>query len=342
MARATLLIVAAALGLCGAWIPIKAQLAQVLIRRAWDAREGGVAPRPWPWADTQPVGELAHGDDRWIVLAGATGRTLAFGPGHVDGTARPGERGRVAIAGHRDTHFRFLQDLKLGDHLELTGPDGRVRLYAVRDTRVAHERETAFLHGADGLVLITCYPFNALAPGGAERYVVLAELLRSRGWPRPERLGKNEGMSWSRSAAERPAGTGTARVQVPHLRHLESLKAEQPASTRQGAGASPGSRRTSAGSTAGGAARSRCRRVFGSAGSRAAPDHVPGRSRRHSRPKPPVTQTDVFDNMKTAVLERHRNRARPQSNLVAFAAHYGFAITAYSSHRNSLSGSLAS
>jgi hypothetical protein len=46
--------------------------------------------------------------------------------------------------------------------------------------------------------------------------------------------------------------------------------------------------------------------------------------------------------MKTVVLERHRNRARPQSNLVDLAAHYGFAITAYSGHRNSSSGSLAS
>ena len=80
----------------GVWIYAKAALAQVLIKHAWDeALAGHKAMRPWPWADTYPVARLAVpalGVDE-IVLAGASGRTLAFGPGHMDGTAAAGAPG---------------------------------------------------------------------------------------------------------------------------------------------------------------------------------------------------------------------------------------------------------
>jgi hypothetical protein len=68
-----------------------------------DTLSGGETVKPWPWADTWPIARLSaprHGVDLF-VLAGATGRTLAFGPGHVDGTARPGRPGcsHVSTAG---------------------------------------------------------------------------------------------------------------------------------------------------------------------------------------------------------------------------------------------------
>ena len=97
-----------------AWIDVKARLAQELVRRAWRAaRDGTGEPRPWPWADTWPVARLivaSRGVDL-LVLAGASGRTLAFGPGHVTGTALPGEPGNAVVSGHRDTHFAFLREL---------------------------------------------------------------------------------------------------------------------------------------------------------------------------------------------------------------------------------------
>ena len=86
----------------GAYIHSKASLAQALIRRAWaqTSKKGG-PPKPWPWADTTPVARLGAPMHRvdLIVLDGGSGRTLAFGPGHVTGTARPGEHGNVVIAG---------------------------------------------------------------------------------------------------------------------------------------------------------------------------------------------------------------------------------------------------
>ena len=98
----------------GAWLWAKAEVGQWLLERAWARVQGGEASAaPWPWADTQPVARLAapaQGIDL-IVLAGASARTLAWGPGHLAGSARPGDPGHVILTAHRDTHFRFLRTL---------------------------------------------------------------------------------------------------------------------------------------------------------------------------------------------------------------------------------------
>jgi sortase A len=78
-----------------AYIHAKALLAQALLARAWDRTLAGErAVRPWPWADMHPIARLrapAHGRDL-IVLDGASGQALAFGPAHIVGTALPGHR----------------------------------------------------------------------------------------------------------------------------------------------------------------------------------------------------------------------------------------------------------
>lgn len=162
------------------WIEAKAALAQVLLERAWSAT-ATVADRvkPWPWADTWPVARLSlpRLGGHWIVLAGASGRTLAFGPGHVDGTALPGRPGHAVIAGHRDTQFAALRGLRLGDAVEIETPSRSTARYRVVATAVLDAGDVAGLppHGADSLTLITCWPFDALVPGGPLRYVVEAE-----------------------------------------------------------------------------------------------------------------------------------------------------------------------
>lgn len=174
-----LLIAGASLVAEAAWIDAKAWLAQRLLERAWThAQNGGGEPKPWPWADTYPVARLrfARQGVSQIVLAGASGPTLAFGPGHVAGTARPGTAGNVAIAGHRDTHFAILRDARPGDVIELEAPDGTMRTYHVKRTDVVDESETELLRDAsDRLTLVTCYPFDAVRPGGRLRWVVTAE-----------------------------------------------------------------------------------------------------------------------------------------------------------------------
>jgi sortase A len=162
-----------------AWIEAKACLAQALVRRAWrETLSGNGEARPWPWADTRPVARLLvpGRSVETFVLAGASGRTLAFGPGHLDGTARPGEPGNAVISGHRDTHFAFLRHLARGDEVVVEGPDGRRRRYRVASARVVDRRDTRVVTDAGDtrLTLVTCYPFDAIRAGGPLRYVVVA------------------------------------------------------------------------------------------------------------------------------------------------------------------------
>ncbi len=176
---AALLLGGAALLVSGFWIPAKAALAQQLLERSWNRTRVDAAPgRPWPWADTAPVARLRvpRLEVSTLVLRGATGASLAFGPGHLSGTAPPGSPGNSAIAGHRDTHFRFLRALETGDALELETPDRVIHRYEVRSLEVVHERETRVLadSGRRELTLLTCYPFDAVRPGGPLRYAVRA------------------------------------------------------------------------------------------------------------------------------------------------------------------------
>ena len=166
----------------GAYIPAKAWLAQELMQRAWERAEAGrERPAPWPWADTWPVARLRAlgGDIDLIVLAGGSGRTLAFGPGHLSASAMPGQRGNAVIAGHRDTHFSFLQRLAVGEALAVETVDGESHLYQVIDIDVVDSRRSSLLLDTDEgvLSLVTCYPFDALEPGGPMRYVVTAKML---------------------------------------------------------------------------------------------------------------------------------------------------------------------
>jgi sortase A len=164
----------------GTWIYAKAGLAQVLLQSAWQRERATGAPaKPWPWADTHPVARLSapgQGADV-LVLAGASGRTLAFGPGHLDGSALPGDSGNAVITAHRDTHFRFLKNIAPGDELQIERADGATRHFRIRRAYVADYRALKLPRDTDvpTLTLVTCYPFDALNPGGPLRYVVVAE-----------------------------------------------------------------------------------------------------------------------------------------------------------------------
>ena len=163
----------------GMWLYAKAQLAQVLLERAWARTlHGEQGVKPWRWADTWPIARLQFPRQRrsYIVLAGASGRNLAFGPGHVDGTAAPEQIGNCVISAHRDTQFAVLREINIGDEIVLQTRGGTTIRYRVRDRRVVRDRDTSLLEASSHrvLTLITCYPFDAIRPGGHLRYVVVA------------------------------------------------------------------------------------------------------------------------------------------------------------------------
>jgi len=160
-------------------------MAQGLIASAWEKTLAQPAEpqKPWRWADTWPVARLQWQHDDAVedlyVLEGGTGNALAFGPGHLLETAPIGT-GASVIAGHRDTHFAFLQQLQPGSALRLQNPQGEWINYEVTSAKVMDSTTEPLLidPASASLTLVTCYPFDAVVAGGPERYVVTARQYR--------------------------------------------------------------------------------------------------------------------------------------------------------------------
>jgi sortase A len=109
-----------------------------------------------------------------VVREGADDSTLRTAAGHLSDTPLPGEPGNSAIAGHRDTLFRKLKDVRVGDRIAVTRPAGSV-YFTVRDTRVVAPTDVSVLAPTEGptLTLVTCYPFRYIGPA-PKRFVVRA------------------------------------------------------------------------------------------------------------------------------------------------------------------------
>jgi len=109
-----------------------------------------------------------------IVLQGSDDRTLHLGPGHIETTALPGEAGNVAIAGHRDTFFRPLRNVKIGDDIWLETPEERVQ-YRIAWFRIVHPDEVEVIAPSRDrmLTLVTCYPFQFIGQA-PDRFIVRA------------------------------------------------------------------------------------------------------------------------------------------------------------------------
>lgn len=164
----------------GGYMIAKAQLAQQLLAYSWkQGIESGSAQRPWSWADTEVAARIRFLslDEERYVMRDASGESLAFGPGfvehgHVGQTLKNIATG-TAIAGHRDSHFGLLRELKANDIVELERLDQSTTRFRVTSATVIDTRyQILEKPSADELTLITCYPFDSMVPGGPLRYVV--------------------------------------------------------------------------------------------------------------------------------------------------------------------------
>jgi sortase A len=119
-------------------------------------------------------------DTSLYVVEGTDDRDLKRGPGHLTGSVLPGEDGNCVIAGHRDTHFRVLRDIRKGDDIILER-DGRQYHYRVDGMSVVSPDNTASLQPTSGPVLnlITCFPFQYIG-SAPKRFIVHADLDTSR------------------------------------------------------------------------------------------------------------------------------------------------------------------
>jgi sortase A len=112
-----------------------------------------------------------------VVLEGSDDATLSRGSGHIEDTPFPGEPGNVGIAGHRDTTFRALRRIKLGDTLDFKTAD-RLYRYRITKTWIVGPDDVYVLDPTPqpALTLVTCYPFEFVGHA-PRRFIVRAELV---------------------------------------------------------------------------------------------------------------------------------------------------------------------
>jgi sortase A len=131
----------------------------------------------FPSSDGEALGEieLTRIGVTAMILEGTDERTLRRAVGHIPGTALPGETGNVAIAGHRDTFFRALRNVRQDDEITLMTLEGSYR-YRVDSIKVVGPEDTQVLDssGGDILTLVTCYPFYFVGPA-PRRFIVRAQ-----------------------------------------------------------------------------------------------------------------------------------------------------------------------
>lgn len=172
---------------------LESRTGQVEARREFDSIESAKpspfvsrartrqTPQPMPQPIPHPGDAVAkliipRLDAELYVVEGDDAGELRRGPGHMTGTPMPGQDGNCIIAGHRDTHFRVLKDIRKGDAIVLQTGAGQYT-YRVSGTQVVLPTNTESLKPTRDaeLHLITCYPFYYLG-SAPERFVVQAKL----------------------------------------------------------------------------------------------------------------------------------------------------------------------
>jgi sortase A len=108
------------------------------------------------------------------ILQGTTAQTLRLGVGHIEGTPLPGEAGNIGIAGHRDTYFRGLKEIRPSDEIQIQTASG-LSHYQVDWVQIVAPGDTGIFAPSTGsaVTLITCYPFHFIG-AAPERFVVHA------------------------------------------------------------------------------------------------------------------------------------------------------------------------
>ena len=161
-------------------IEIKAKVAQVLLKHSWKKTLiSGKFHQPWSSFDGNPI-LLLHipkFEIIQVVLQGTSGQALAFGPAFHEESFLPFEKGTTVISTHRDSHGLFIKKLFKGDLIKLQDQYKKWHSYTVDDLFILNvKKDTIALRVYnERLIIITCYPFEALSAGTPYRYVVSAK-----------------------------------------------------------------------------------------------------------------------------------------------------------------------
>lgn len=163
-------------------MPLKALVGQYLLDDVWKKTlHSGTQTKPWASADFKVIGELKVprlGVSR-IVLNTASGEAMAWGVGQIDSIPMASNFSPIILAGHRDSHMKFMSKLRIGDQLDFQLADGSSQSYKITKSIILSKPE---FHLIDKLVdhpqliLTTCWPFNATRPG-PERLIMIGNLV---------------------------------------------------------------------------------------------------------------------------------------------------------------------
>ena len=159
-------------------IEVKAKLSQVLLEYTWNkSLKENKSYKPWPSFDGIPILKLKipRYNISQIVLEGTSGQALAFGPGFHKESFLPVENKITAISSHRDSHGKYIKNLVIGDILKLQDLDNNWHTYKIEEFLIVNVQEEIKINKKSRLLLITCYPFDALLSGTPLRYIVSAK-----------------------------------------------------------------------------------------------------------------------------------------------------------------------
>ena len=164
----------------GLKIELKARVAQVLLQHAWNKTlQTGKYYQPWPSFDGKPILllEIPSHNISQIVLNGTSGQSLAFGPSFHEESFLPHERKITIISSHRDSHGVYIKKLQLGEEIKLQDQYKKWHSYIIDDFFIINvqEEKITMENNDQHLLLVTCYPFNAIRSGTPYRYVVSAK-----------------------------------------------------------------------------------------------------------------------------------------------------------------------
>jgi sortase A len=133
---------------------------------------------PWQWADSYPVAKLTYKKNNvsWIIMAGMTGRAMAFAPTWLEDSAKPNQYGNTVISAHNDSHFNVLENSDIGDELLLEDQQGKILSYRIMTIDVVPQYNiSSYLFQDDTMItLITCYPFEVTNIAKTQRLVIQA------------------------------------------------------------------------------------------------------------------------------------------------------------------------
>jgi len=161
---------------------LKGYVAQKLLESTWKkSKDKNQIIYPWIGAKSYPIGKISIEKINlsYIILGGDMKQSLNFGIAHIENTTKPGNNGNIGLAGHRDSFFKKLEKIHLGDIIEIDSIKGFSN-FKVVDIQIISPNEMHWLNQTEEnlLTLVTCYPFDYIGDAPM-RYIIRAKTIKS-------------------------------------------------------------------------------------------------------------------------------------------------------------------